>query len=97
MELKWINEFANKLPRHFWSRRIRAIHDASFLLAEPLAIHCRRLDVNTLAEFGKRDGKKIGERATVTGLPNLAAIFPIGYPSERNSNKHFRVPVAYQV
>jgi hypothetical protein len=64
-----ISESANKLPRQALLRLVRAIHDASFLLAEPLAIHSRQLDVNTLAELGKFDGKKIGERATVTGLP----------------------------
>jgi hypothetical protein len=91
-----ISESANKLPRHFLLRLIRAIHDASFLLAEPLATHSRQLDVNTLAEFGKCDGKKIGERATVTGLPESQPAYPIEYPSAGNSNKHFRVTPLFQ-
>jgi hypothetical protein len=91
-----ISESANKHPRHFLLGLIGAIHDASFLLAETLAIHSRQLDVNTLAEFGKFDGKKIGERATVTGLPESQPSFPIEYPSAENSNKHFRFTPLFQ-
>jgi hypothetical protein len=66
-----------------------------FLLAELLAIHSRQLDVNTLAEFGKADGKKIGERATVTRLPDSQPTSPIEYPSAQNSNKHFHVSAGF--
>ena len=95
MQPKGINESANEIPRSHWSRRIRAIHDASFLLAELLVIHSRQLNVNTLADFGKADGKKIGERATVTRLPDSQPTSSIEYPSARNSNKHFCVTACF--